>query len=1134
MFRVYHSNRLDLLKDLTGYLMERDPLPDPLANEVVLVQSPGMAQWLQMELAQNFSARVAANIQFPLPASFIWQMFVTILPGIPEQSAFNKTAMSWKLMHLLPLMIHQPQFVLLEQYLTDDTDKRKLFQLSNRIADLFDQYLVYRPDWLNRWQNQELIPELGEAQTWQAPLWRALVEYTAKLNQPPWHRANLYAQFIQTLEQASEPPPGLPARVFICGISALPPVYLQALQALGKHIEIHLLFTNPCQYYWGDIQDRAFLARLLGRQRYDLQREQCFGLFQQPAAAESLFSADGEQDLPNPLLASWGKQGRDNLFLLAQMDALDDEIHAFADFEPNNLLQQVQHDILTLSDHSVIGLTAEEFKDSQRKRRLDPSDQSIRISACHSAQREVEVLKDYLLHLLDADPQLQPRDIIVMVADIDSYSPFIQSVFAHEKNSRAIPFAISDRRASQVHPVVQAFLQLLALPDSRFTSEQVLALLEIPALAARFAIDEAGLKTLRRWVEESGIRWGLDDSSVTDLALPITGQHTWHFGVQRMLLGYAMESEQGDWQGILPYDESAGMLGELAGQLAELLRSLDQWRQTLNQSLTLTEWQPYCRQLIESFFIGDSDSQAALELIQQQWQQVIQQGIEACYDQAIPMTVLRDELRSRLTQQRISQRFLAGQVNFCTLMPMRSIPFKVVCLLGMNDGVYPRSLLPSGFDLMQHQRRRGDRSRRDDDRYLFLEALISAQQQLYISYIGIGIQDNQPCLPSVLVNELLDYLSQSFCLVGDETLDVDSSAQRLRRHVVQYQQRTPFAEPNFALNNPWRSYAREWLPAARGSGTAPRAFAQPLPELIENELEINLLLSFWRYPLRAWFNRRLDVNFFQEAVALPDSEPFDPDPLERYQVNQQLLNTLIVGEDSETFYRRQRLAGQLPYGAYGELFWQQQTEAMQQIADQVIPQRQTAISLEIDLLIDDCRLTGWIPQLQTDGLLRWRPGTLNFADGLLLWIEHLLVCATGRTVISRMYGRHASQWRFLPVEQETAKMSLSRLLSGYRQGLIEPLWLLKSTGGQWLMASIDKRQAADQATIDWGDETQAKARQKLITAWQDNYLTPGEGSDPYLQRLCRQLTEVEITQIIAAAETWYLPIYRAHRPESDT
>jgi exodeoxyribonuclease V gamma subunit len=217
--------------------------------------------------------------------------------------------MSWKLMTLLPQRLDDEAFTLLRHYLSDDSDKRKLFQLAARVADLYDQYLVYRPEWLMRWEADERVDGLGDAQQWQAPLWKALVEHTAALGQPLWHRANLYQRFISTLEAADEPPAGLPSRVFICGISALPPVYLQALQALGKHVDVYVLFTNPCRYYWGDIKDPAFLAKLMSRQRRHHREPRELPLFRDSGQAPGLFNDAGEQDVGNPLLASWGSWG---------------------------------------------------------------------------------------------------------------------------------------------------------------------------------------------------------------------------------------------------------------------------------------------------------------------------------------------------------------------------------------------------------------------------------------------------------------------------------------------------------------------------------------------------------------------------------------------------------------------------------------------------------------------------------------------------------------------------------------------------------------------------------------------------------------------------------------------------------
>ncbi|HCI8580381.1 TPA: exodeoxyribonuclease V subunit gamma [Enterobacter cloacae] len=1120
MLRVYHSNRLDVLEALMEFIVERERLDDPFEPEMVLVQSTGMAQWLQMSLSRKFG--IAANIDFPLPASFIWEMFVRVLPDIPEQSAFNKQSMSWKLMALLPDMLTHDEFAMLRYYLHDDTDKRKLFQLASRTADLYDQYLVYRPEWLTRWEAGELVEGLPEAQVWQAPLWKALVEHTEKLGQPKWHRANLYQRFISILENSTDRPARLPSRVFICGISALPPVYLDALKALGKHTDIHILFTNPCRHYWGDIQDDRWLSRLVTRQRRRLFEERTVPLFKDSASAAQLFDEQGIQNLPNPLLASWGKLGRDYIHMLSDITSSGEgDVDAFVEITPDSLLHNIQSDILDLENRAVMGVTAEEFERSDTKRRLDPDDRSITVHVCHSAQREVEVLHDQLLAMLQDDPDLTPRDIVVMVADIDSYSPFIQAVFGSATGERYLPYAISDRRARQSHPALQAFVTLLSLPDSRFISEDVLALLDVPVLAARFNINEEGLRYLRQWVNESGVRWGIDDDNVQEFELPPTGQHTWQFGLTRMLLGYAMESSQGEWNEVLPYDESSGLIAELVGHLASLLMQLNRWRRALMQPRPLEEWLLVCRELLNDFFLPDSDTEAAMALIETQWQAIVDEGVNSHYNEAIPLSLLRDELTLRLDQERISQRFLAGPINICTLMPMRSIPFKVVCLLGMNDGVYPRALPPLGFDLMSPAPKRGDRSRRDDDRYLFLEALISAQNKLYISYIGRSIQDNSERFPSVLVQELVDYIGQSHYLPGDEERNCDESDQRVKAHITCCHSRMPFDPMNYVASE-LQSYAQEWLPAAKKEGRAHSDFIQELDARPIETLTFEQLQRFWAHPVRAFFQQRLQVNFRSEESEIPDAEPFTLEGLERYQLNLQLLNALVEQEDADKLFRRYRAAGQLPYGAFGEIVWEAQCTEMKALAERVIECRQPGTSLEIDLNCNGIQLTGWLTQVQPDGLLRWRPSMLSVSQGLQLWLEHLVYSAGGNQGESRMFVRKEGEWRFPPMEPEQALHYLSLYIEGYRQGMNKPLLLLPESGGAWIKACYDAQN--DAMLTD--DASLQKARSKFVQAWEGNMMVRGEGDDVWYQRLWRTLEPEYFETITEEAQRYLLPLFK--------
>lgn len=1107
MLRIYYSNRLDVLAEIIGLILHQQPLSDSFEPETIIVQSNGMAQWLQITLAEQ--AGIAANLHFPLPTDFIWKMFSQILPDMSAaQNDFTRQNMLWKLMTLLPAHLENPAFASLRHYLHDDLDQHKIFQLCWRVADLYDQYQIYRPHWLSRWQSGEHIAGLSDDQQWQSLLWQTFMHDCIHFQHPQWNRASLYQQFIRQLEQTTCPQ-GLPSRIFVCGISSLPPVYLQALQALGHHCDVHLMVMNPCRHYWADIRDTTTLAYLMQHQRQTT-----------PTPASFVHHQAG-----NPLLASWGKQGRDYLSLLTELSHFE-EIDAFADIPPDSLLHHLQRDLLELC-HPAAGAQAV-TETSSHKQIIQPTDQSIRIHVCHSPQREMEVLHDQLLAMLEQNPQLNVRDIIVMVPDIDNYSPFIQAVFGSASGERYLPYAISDRRTRQLHPVLQAAITLFSLPESRFNAEEILQLLEIPALASRFNIDESGLHHLRQWINESGIRWGIDDHHVREWDLPATGQHTWQFGIRRMLLGYAMDSSAGQWQSLLPYDESSGMIASLIGQLASLLDQLANWRNILSTPCQAQDWLPVCRQLLDDFFVRDQQTSEILALLEQQWRSVIEPILNARYPQPVPLNLLRDELESQLEQQRFSQRFLAGAINFCTLLPMRSIPFKVICLAGMNDNAYPRPTQPLGFDLMRQQPMPGDRSRRDDDRYLLLEALICTQQQFYISYIGHNIQDNQPCFPSILIQELLDYIGQNYCLQDDAALRCDDSASRLLKHLTQEHTRTAFDPINFLPADPAQSYAVQWLPAASGQGQRHKNFIQPLPALPVNELDIDNLQRFWRHPVRCFFQMRLKVNLDYHTEQLPNCEPFSLNALQRYQLRQKLLDILIDNADPQSLYQRYRSAGQLPYGAFGDIFWQQQLADIQPLAQKIQQHYRQSQPLEIDLSMDNIHLTGWINQVQDNGILRWYPTSLDARHAIQLWLEHLLCCLSGNPVESWVYGLKDSQWHFLPLSTDEARAQLQPLISGYQQGLCQPLILLPKCATAWLNACYNPQTRQ----IDQDSHKQYQAQNKLADAFNGGYQQRGEGEDIWYQRLWRNLDSTYSQAIIDCAQHWLLPIWQHNQPKA--
>ncbi|WP_038174930.1 exodeoxyribonuclease V subunit gamma [Vibrio pacinii] len=1123
MFTVYHSNQVDVLKSLLVELVRLNPLENPFEAEQILVQSPGMSQWLKMELAQAFG--VAANIEFPLPATFIWNMFTEVLPDVPQRSAFNKESMTWKLMLILPSLLDHDEFAPLKRYLEHDDDSSKLYQLAEKIADIFDGYLVYRPEWIASWEAGQSVAELESEHPWQPILWQALYDHTLALGQSPYHRANLYQHFIDALENVASTGDQsgfrhLPKRLFVFGITSLPPRYMDALKAIGEHIDVHLMFTNPCRYYWGDVRDRKFLARLAAKHRQHVvwhqdhsqahgESEQLKGTLEDNLVDELHTDAVG-----NSLLASMGKLGRDNMYLLSQLES--HEIEAFVDVERDSLLHQLQADILNLEEHQ----DDQQLESSQHKKTVQRDDHSLTLHACHSPMREVEVLHDQLLAMFDADASLKPRDIIVMVADINAYSPAIQAVFGNAPGERFIPYSISDRTADQESPILNAFIQLVNLPNTRCLATELLELLETPAILARFELSEEEFIVAKQWVEESGIRWGLNAETSREFDLPENGQNTWQFGIERMLLGYAMSESAGLFSAnsgkLAPYNQVQGFSAELAGKLAHFIQTVSDYRQSLAQTQLIESWREVLTALLDDFFTVELEGEAVLKSIRDTLANLKEQLTDATFEQPLAAAIMTQYLQDKLSGTRVSQRFLAGQVNFCTLMPMRSIPFRTVCLLGMNDGIYPRSMPAEGFDLMNGRTKPGDRSRRDDDRYLFLEALLSAQQTLYISYVGRSIQDNTERVPSVLVSELMEYCHQNYCLEEDKDHSVDESGQRLTKLLLSTHPMVPFSELAFSGNRP--SYAKEWLPAANRQGERSGDFNRQLADYLLDasyplELDLVELQRFWRLPVQYYFNRRLKVVFEPPLPVMQDDEPFVLDGLESYQMRDALLNELLKhqlsGEQDaqaviERFVQYQRAQGKLPVGAFGDIEFATNRTQAQELVERLTfvcsaSEEDLEIKLSFDLLGEQkpIHLSGWLTQYYRSGLVRFRTGKLRAQDYLAAWIDHLAMSAMGVSKRTHMIGYDRKEGivhMIYPAmdDSATAKSLLSELVGLFYQGMTQPLPYFPKTALANIEAGFNRGR--------WVDDEE-KSSKKMADTFNDSFMAAGEGTNAYIARI---------------------------------
>jgi exodeoxyribonuclease V gamma subunit len=1060
MLHLYQSNRLENLGALFTGMVGAAPLSDPFRPEVVMVQSRGMGRWLTMASAR--ANGIAAHLEFVLPAGYAWRLMRRALPELPEQSAFSPDLMTWRLMALLPTL-QEDVFAPISHYLQGG--ERAVFELAGRIADIYDQYLVFRPDWIRRWEGGELCG-LGEDEAWQAALWRVLAAEV-----PGMHRVGMSDAFLAALT-----PDLLPERLTLFGIASLAPMYLALVRRLAELTDVCLFLLNPCAEYWGNLLDAKGQMRL----------------------------ADLDMDIEpeHPLLASLGKQGRDFFDLVTE--TAEPAKDFFTAPAGDALLARLQRDMLTLSAPTA-GV-------------VDPADASIEIHAVHGAMRELEVLKDRMLAWLAADPSLTPADIAVLTPDINGYAPYIEAVFGRRDDAPSLPWSIADRRIERDLPLLAHFTAILRLADGRMPADAVLSLCECPALLRRFGLVEADLPLLQAWVESAAIRWGRSAEQKAGLGLPADPMFTWRWGLDRLLLGSVLPPDMAGnrspvFEGLLPQPvdgaDALTTLGRFAGLVDTLTALVENW----NEPASPAAWGERLVSALEALFEADGDEdEDALALLRETLDTLVRDSGQAAFAAPVGLPVLRDWLERRLTQAD-SGGFLSGGVTFCAMVPMRSIPFRVLCLIGMNDGAYPRDERPVSFDLIARHPKRGDRSRRFDDRYLFLEAMLSARDTLYLSYVGQAARSNEPLPPSPLVSELLDVLDGMGAPV--ERLTVQHSLQ-------------PFSPACYDGKQPaLASFEPLFAEALRAPPRQPDPFAVALPYEPAREIELEAFLSFWSMPCRAWLSSRLGIVLRREREEVPVREPFGLDRDAAEAIVGQVVHARLEGRPLAPVAASARAGGMLPTGELGaQLLDGKVRHALRFAAG--LPSamsRPLPAPVPVRLALGEHELTGALSDLYPEGRLRVTPSRASAPARISLWLNHLLLCALrpdGIEPVSTLFALDGV-FRLAPVD--AAADLLTPWIAFWRMGQAAPLPFFPRTS----LAFAAERLAHPDAPAE-------KALRKAQSVWSPSEAIVGavaQKDDPAVALAFRHLEPLDDPLFAQLADVLLVPMLQALAAEGD-
>jgi len=1018
-FRLYHSNSLEMLADLLAREL-RHPLTghSPLVPDTIIIPQAAMRRWLQATLAEKYG--VAANLEFLTPGEFVAQALKANVPG--DTQDLNAAALHWRLYAALTdkAFMQHPALATLRAYLDHD-DLVRPWALAEELADIFEKYQAWRRDWLLAWEAGQQPSDP------QALLWRHIAAQRQ-------HRARRIDHYLTRFAQpGAQRPQGLPARLFVFATLNVSPDVLRVIASQARVGVLHFYLPSPTSTYWGDMQTLAEKLR---------------------SGAENLFVED-----ENPLLQAWGAAGRDFVAVLGSYEVVHPrgEIEAYVEpdepDEPDEkenrkyLLHRLQADLFYRRAASTPLRLA-----------LDKHDFSLQIHACHTPLREVQVLHDQLRALLEDsrfDPPLEPRQIAVLAPDITPYVPWLEAVFGSRSGEGGhIPWTLADTSPLQDEPLAELFMQLLNLPLSRFGLNELLDLLASAPLAQTTGLDADAIERLQHWLYSAGARWGLNASHRQQHQAPADSAYTWQFALDRLLLGHASGSSD-EIAGVAPWPHLEGSALGALDTLIGLLRILARQRYVLADALSPVQWQQRLLSLLHALLVenpADTATARALERLQRLIHEFADNAARAGFSAPVSAEVVRAHFASVLAQTDTRAPLLTGGISFGRMVPLRLLPFRVICVLGMNDGDYPRRDPVAGLsrltaDLHSNQRRRGDRSLREDDRFLFLQLFSAAKEVFYLSYLGTHPRDGSPREPSVLVSDLIE------AAVGSHVKAIETSVRKqfVVRHTLH-----PFASAAFGNpEEPRRfSYQQQWHRAAGRIGSersrlkpwCDDALAISSSSSSASHLPLATLYQFLKNPIHHFLKQRLRVRLAERSDQPQDIEPLvvAEKGYVRSQLEQHVFNELLNGR-SEQLYERLRARALLPSGALGQ-------EQLQHLQAQIQP-CVDAFKHWYDgsiLQTEHCQteVAGWevygpVAYIHSQALVRWHPGKPNANWAIASGLDWLLLNASGHCLPMVQFFAdergHYGPHTLAALAQSQAQAALELLLQHYIRGQQSPM-----------------------------------------------------------------------------------------------
>lgn len=1102
MFILYKSIEFDLLIKKAYDIILNKPLSNPLNQEIFIVSNKDTKQWIKVFIANTY--KITCNIKFLKLKNFIFKIFNSIIPNNNSQLEFSQSSITWKI-------INNPDIInLIQQIILKTNDQNNIFYIASLISNLFQAYLIYRPDKINAWTKNK-TEKKNLKKYWQQIIWQKIIKYT-KTKKKTWHFSNLLFTTIKKIQKKFFNRNFLPTRIFIFETKPINLAYMLLLKSISKHCFVYFFYVTP-KYE----EKKIFFNTELNYKKIqqEIKKHTLLSFFyskKNNTLFNKIISDINEKNFTSQ--SFWNIYEYEKILLLKFIK--DKSINLISKQKSPCLLNMLKKKILK---HNCC------FKIKNQKQHkkvlISNKDNSFSIHACYNIIKEIEILHDNLLNILNKNRNILFQDILVISKNLDKYVPYINYIFTSVIPKNYIPFCITHNTPKN-SILFNIFLQLINLPNIPIDINHVTDFLNILHYLKKTKLHDKEISILLEIINKTKLKWE-NDNILSNYSFSEYTIKYWEHGIKRIFLGKVINNQDYEsWNKIIAFDEINTSYYEIFNKLISLIFFLDKWKKILSKPKFLSKWKITFKYFFNDFFTQEQQENSELKFIIKKLKKIINGGIKEKYPKKISINLFKNEITHMYTYTANVNNLFSGKITFSHNFSLINIPFKVIYILGMDDSFTSEKYNSLEiYNLINIHPRICDPSYEKKYLHLFLKTLLSSKKFFYISYNQNSQDKNKSNDPSFIIKVLLEYITKKFFIIKKH--NQEKSFENIKSHIYHIHTQDSYNKKILLKKTHYPTLNNIRLTFITDIPNVNKKFIYNLSSIKNTTINKNTLISFWKNPIQTFFNKRLNVklNHIYKQTELQYHSPYIKS--HQYEINKNILNFLINKKKTSKLFKYYQNIGIIPNNNIGEIFWEKKIQLITPLFKKILRIKKTLKTIDFNIIINKkYKLIGTLKNINsTEGLLYWTANTTRFEDIISVWLKHLIYCSLYENKNTLLIGLDNKIIKFSKLKKTQSEKYLQKYIYGYFQGMKKPIYLTNS-GINWIKKNythINKKKNTNKQNILINNKI-------ICETWNGNNWFQGEKKNLYVRKIITELNQKNIFNICKTAKKWIIPILK--------